>query len=150
MSAIEKLNETIHYMDIDSPRYFDYIFTRRAEAGLKHTEGDRYLLSNRDIKCTLADMVADLPTLQDILPLLDKTYIPLGKPDVYSEYHLNADNLHRWLIVHNDTIVLSVVLSVDKEWLACACIGSPKAIVSIMAMYRERYNKRRTVTSALY
>lgn len=153
MTAFALLNDAIHYMDIDSPRFFDYVFTKRAAAGLVDTYGDRYLLSNIDIQCTLEDMVSDLPNITDLMEALTpeiEFLIPYGKrTHELCEYldvqNFHCDNTHRFIVSVNETILFCINVSVDVDYLAVAAVGTLAVVKPVVEMYKERYSKRRTI-----
>ena len=72
LEAMRSIIKSIHYMDIDSPRFIDYVTGTRSADGYTNTTTSRHLMSNTNIQATLDEMIEMLPSFEDMLIAIAK------------------------------------------------------------------------------
>lgn len=144
-STLTELIKTIHYMDVDSPRFIDYLTLQRAKDGLQHTGSARHLISNTNIQATINEMIEMLPSVEEMLEIIStERGVTLTLDNVLVHEHV-SDSIFRRFIIEGGSVALMFSIGADNVALAASAVGCPKAVHDTIELYRERYSKRRTV-----
>lgn len=85
LEMVENLLKVVHYMDIDSPRFIDYITFQRMVDKSPVTHSGRHLISNNNIGAELPELINHMPSRAEILRMVNESRVePLPAEEVSS------------------------------------------------------------------
>lgn len=146
LEAMRSIIKSIHYMDIDSPRFIDYVTGTRSADGYTNTTTSRHLMSNTNIQATLDEMIEMLPSFEDMLIAIAKeNNVASISPNevIYSDHE--SDNIFRRTVVYRNSIAAIFSIGSDSGSLAASGIGNRELVKNTIGAYKEKYSKRLTV-----
>lgn len=145
-TLLKDLTKTIHYMDIDAPRFIDKVAIDRMRKGqFLKTKNDRYVLENRDLGLVLNDalplMITDDRIKELLLEVVDG---PIKTEDLVIHVQ-HGDILARKYVLYNGNVMLVMSLGVDEDTFAVTAVGEPNLVAETMLAYRENFTLARRV-----
>lgn len=144
-NILSRLQETLHYMDTDSPRLVDILWLHRKETLDRDTTTRRYRTDNREESVTLADMIGLVQTPTALTEAAQLLY-PGAK--IKCSVH-RTDHVYRVLLtVHIaddiESLVAMLCLGCDDVLVATG-VGEDLLVESFVNAIKSHYDARRFI-----
>lgn len=130
----KKLYEALYYIDMDSPRFVDFIWNNRAQAAL-HTAALQHTFPNKDQRYAIADL----------MPLATERFLEdIAKECFISSYQ--SDSIWRRMYVKDGVIRLQVTIARQDSECTIIAIGDPEVVTPYITNVRDHFREPNSIT----
>lgn len=159
-SIITSLQETLHYLDPDSPRLVDILWLHRQETLNRDTVTRRYRTDNHNYSVKMSDMLQVMPSVETLVQMATEeyaTHLALHPGSRVGVSIHDTDHVYRILLtLDSDVVHEDSTIDVKQDLVALLCIGNDDVLVAtgvgerclveaFVGSFKEYYTARRFI-----